>query len=288
MREPVEDGNVIIEIKALNHKGFDVHFHAPRSLTMLEIPARECLQAHIRRGRLEIYLRGDGILSPEELIHPNPENARKYMLAAKTISDALGLKFEPKTEFFLTLSGVLDVEEADLPIEATWSRLEPVFQRAIQRLVKMKQNEGARQKIELEKLLTRLERCNYEIDKFRNIVIQEYREKLLDRIAEWNQAIDLDPNRIAQEVAFYADRSDIQEEIVRLQSHIAQFREIVEENAAEDPYKAVGRRLDFLCQEMFREINTMGSKSASTDLVKIVLEMKGTVEQIREQVQNVE
>ncbi len=288
LRETLEDGHIILEIKALNHKGFDVHFHASRALAMLEIPTRECIQQFIRRGRIEIYLRGDGILSPEELIHPNPENAQKYMDAAKTISNALLLPFEPKTEFFLTLSGVLDVEEADLPIEETWSRLEDIFKRAMERLIQMKQSEGNRLNKELEKLLVRLDELNLEMKDLRNTIIEEYREKLLERISEWEKAIELDPNRVAQEVAFYVDRSDIQEEIVRLKSHITHFHEILDENTIERPYKAIGRRLDFLCQEMFREINTMGSKSSSTDLVKIVLEMKGTVDQLREQVQNVE
>ncbi len=288
LREALEDGNIILEMKALNHKGFDVHFHAPRMLSMLEMPTRECIQQNVRRGRLEVYLRGDGLLPTEEEIRPNVGNAQKYIQAAETIATQLNIVFQPNVEFLLTLEGVLDVEEQDLPFDETWKRFEPIVNKALSRVLSMKVSEGEKLKRELETLLDSLTQFNSKIEQLRQGVVQDFQDKMLDRIAEWNKQIDLDENRVMQEVAFYVDRSDIQEEIVRLYSHLSQFKEMLNENSSDKPYKAVGRRLDFLCQEMFREINTMGSKSTSTDVVKIVLEMKSTVDQIREQVQNVE
>ena len=163
-----------------------------------------------------------------------------------------------------------------------------LVRRATEGLLEMKKAEGARLHQELENLLHRMETHNTTIAQLRNVVIDEYRDKLLARIAEWKETLELDPNRVMQEVAFFADRSDIQEETVRLKSHIQQFRDILQENHSQENYTAVGRRLDFLCQEMFREVNTIGSKSTSTEITRTVLDMKGTIEQVREQVQNIE
>ena len=288
VRETIGKANVLLEIKALNHKGMDVHFHAPRSLAMLEVPIREYVQQQLRRGRIEIYLRGDGILPPEEIVRPCPDVAQKYLQAAQTIAQALNLEFKPKLEWFLTLDGVLEIEEEDRPTEEYWNLLKGLVERAIAGVAAMKVSEGGRLEEELRSVLDRIDRLNQEIQARRELVLREYRDKMLERISEWGKSIDLEPNRVLQEVAFYADRSDIQEEVVRLKSHIQQFRDTLEENQSGDSYRPVGRNLDFLCQEMFREVNTIGSKSASLEIVRRVLELKSAVDQLREQVQNVE
>lgn len=288
LHEKIGDANVSIEIKTLNHRGYDVHFHSSRVLAMLEVPIREMIQQTIRRGRVEIYLRCNGGILAQDMVRPNVEMARRYLDAAKIIASELDLEFHPRIDFLLNQTGVLETDEPELELEQTWDLMKGLTGRAIASLMEMKRNEGARLKTELESILDRIQVLNDEVRVLRDTVNEEYREKILTRIGEWKTQLELDPNRVLQEVAFYTDRSDIQEEVSRLQSHIEQFREILNSNGRNQSYNAVGRRLDFLCQEMFREVNTIGSKSTSIEIVRRVLDLKGATEQLREQVQNVE
>jgi uncharacterized protein (TIGR00255 family) len=288
LHEKIGDANVSLEIKTLNHRGYDVHYHSSRILGMLEVPIREMIQQTIRRGRVEIFLRCNGGLLAQDMVRPNVEMARRYLDAAQTISNELNMEFHPRIDFLLNQTGVLETDEPELELEHTWELMKGLTERAIASLMEMKKNEGARLKTELESILNRIQVLNDEVRAQRDTVNEEYREKILTRIGEWKTQLELDPNRVLQEVAFYTDRSDIQEEISRLQSHIEQFREILNSNGRDQSYNAVGRRLDFLCQEMFREVNTIGSKSTSIEIVRRVLDLKGAAEQLREQVQNVE
>ncbi len=288
LHEKIGDTNISLEIKTLNHRGYDVHFHSSRLLAMLEVPIRERIQQIIRRGRVEIYLRNSGGLITQDLVRPNVVVARGYLQAAKLIAEELGMEFHPRIDFLLNQNGVLETDEPEMEVEQAWEMIRGLVERSIQALLDMKENEGARLKIELESILARIQVLNDEIKVMRDIVNAEYREKILTRIGEWKCQLELDPNRVLQEVAFYTDRSDIQEEVSRLQSHIEQFKEILNSNGSDDSYIAVGRRLDFLCQEIFREVNTIGSKSSSIDIVRRVLALKGATEQLREQVQNIE
>lgn len=265
-----------------------MHFHSNRSMAMLEVPVRDRLQKSLRRGRIEIFLRMQDGLSAGGTIRPNIATARQYLDAAKTIAAELQLADQPNLNFILSQSDVLEVEDAGYTPEEGWALVESLFDRAIEELIGMKRNEGKRLKTELESLLDQIAENNAKVVLQRDSVIQEYRDKLLTRVNEWQKSLDLDEIRLIQEVALFADRSDIQEETVRLNSHIQQFHEILNENPETGDYAAVGRRLDFLCQEMFREINTIGSKSSSLEVTRLSLSMKGIIEQIREQVQNVE
>mgnify|MGYP000861528348 CR=1 FL=1 len=289
VREQIEDARVTLEIKTLNHKSHDIHFHSPRLFAMLEMPVRERLKERIRRGRVEVSLRVAGSLFAQEMVQPKIEVARQYLQAAWTIATQLGLPFEPRADFLLTQGGVLELEEPEISVDQVWDRLKGLVDQAIHALLAMKENEGARLKIELESILDRMDGMVQQIKSLRGAVLQEYRDKMLARIAEWDQNLELDPGRVLQEVAFYTDRSDIQEETARLDSHIQQFHEILNANGRDSaPYDAIGRRLDFLCQEMFREVNTISSKSSSLEITRLTIELKAATEQLREQVQNVE
>lgn len=288
VRDTTENALLTLEIKSLNHRGVDIHFYAPRSLAMLEIPLRERFQARIRRGRVEIYIRIQGALSESETIRPNIETARAYLKAASDIAQALELSEQPRLEHILNCNGVIELNDSEGPSEAAIETIFALANRGMDELLRMKESEGERLHAELRSLIGQIEQLNNEIETFRETVMDELREKLLTRIREWKDAPELDPNRLLQEVAFYTDRADIQEETVRLRSHIQQFREMLGENGESGDYKAVGRRLDFLCQELFREANTIGSKSASLEISKRALALKSAIEQLREQAQNVE
>ncbi len=288
VRESIADSVVTLEIKTLNNKGYDLHFHASRSLSMLEIPFRERIQQIMRRGRVEVYLRSNGALLPKNKIKVNLDMAKEYMKSAEILSQAMNIEFKPSAELFFNLEGIIEVEEAAQLTEEASALIDNLLNRALDDIVLMKCSEGERLYQELFSILDRIALLIDEIGDLRATVMDEFREKMMARIDEWKQQLELDPNRIIQEVAFYTDRSDIQEEAVRMQSHIQQFRDILNENKPDQPYKPVGRRLDFLCQEMFREVNTIGSKSSAMDIVRHVLDLKSAIEQLREQVQNVE
>lgn len=287
-RNQINDAVVTLEIKTLNHKGFDFHYHSSRSFSMLEIQMREEFQKHLRRGRIEVFFRTNKPIAAEEIIRPNLDVAKQYLDAANTLANKFNLSPQISIPQLLNLDDVLENEETESSPEECWNLTKDLIDKSISDLLEMKKNEGARLKTELESLLEKLKTADSEINNFRDVAIQEYREKLLNRIKEWETQLDLDENRIIQEVAFFCDRSDIQEETVRLKSHIEQFLEMLNENSEGSHYQAVGRRLDFLCQEMFREVNTIGSKCSSIEITRLVLTMKGLIEQIREQVQNVE
>lgn len=288
VRETIGEALVSFEIKTLNHRNQDLHFHSPRSLSMLESPIRDRILKKVRRGRIEIYLRVIGSMSPQETIRLNLPTAKAYLNAAQKLADELQLQFQPKIENVLGFNGVIEVDDSHGSADECWPLLQGVVEKAIDRLLTMKLDEGGRLLEECNSQLDELESITTSIEPLRNQVINEYRDKLIARIQDWEAVPELDPNRIAQEVAFFVDRSDIQEETVRLKSHIKQFRDILNENKADAEYTAVGRRLDFLCQELFREANTIGSKSASLDVTQRALRLKTIIEQVREQVQNVE
>lgn len=288
VRETINQAVARVEIKTLNHKSQDVHFHAPRSLAMLELPIRDQALKRIRRGRIEIYIRVAGDLAPQDSIRVNPIVAQAYVNAARQVAESIGSKETPSLHSVLSFDGVIESDDNQDALKELAPAFQAIAARALDALIEMKTTEGLRLKTELEAQLEKMQTIADGLPALRERVITEHREKLLGRIAEWKQAPELDPNRIAQELAFYADRSDIQEESVRLKSHIQQFRDILNENVGAENYAAVGRRLDFLCQELFREANTIGSKSASLDITQRGLDLKSVIEQLREQVQNVE
>lgn len=288
LRETIDDSPVLMEIKTLNHKGFDFHFYASRSISMLEMPMREFVRARISRGRIEVYIKGGRLFMAGETIRPNFDAARQYLDAARSLSAELDLPHEPSVNDLLTKNGVLEIEDESLPMDECWKRLQDLAGGAVNEVLSMKVREGRSLESELNRRLDQVERLRGEIAELRPSVIGEYREKLLERVREWSEKIELDESRVMQEIALYTDRSDIQEELVRLESHIVHFREAMEQNRPDAEYAPIGRRLDFLCQEMFREVNTIGSKSSSMDIGYRVVDLKTAVEQIREQVQNIE
>lgn len=288
IREILDDATFTLDIKTLNNKGFDFHFHAPRSLLMLEIRIRDYIKERIPRGRVEFLMRGNRMFLEQKSIMANVEMAKQYHDAAKAVAAAIQIHFEPKIDTFLTMNGVLESEETICTLDEAWERLRGFVDKAITGIEQFRLNEGNALEKELNQLLSTIETVGNEVAELRPVVLDELRQKLIDRIGEWKQKVDMDENRIIQEVALLGDRSDIQEELVRLKGHIQQFRDALNENNGKDQYQPIGRRLDFLCQEMFREINTIGSKCSNLEISKRVIQLKTTADQMREQVQNVE
>ena len=285
----VNSAPVRCEIKSLNRRGFDFHFHCLRSLAMLEVPVRELVQKKIGRGRVELFLKGEMRTERDIMVSARPDLAVRYLESITAVQQRFPESGSVGIEFLLNLPGVFEIEDPIISPDDLWDSVHGVVEEALAALISMKLREGENLKREFTALLSEVESVTTEISNLRDAVLREYREKMTERVSEWLQSIDLDESRVIQEIAYYADRSDIQEESVRILSHVAQFRALLNENSAQsDSYMAVGRRLDFLCQEMFREANTMGSKSSSMEVIERVLRLKGQVDRLREQVQNVE
>ncbi len=288
VRRELSDLRLKIELKTLNHRTFDLRYHSSRSLSLMEAPIRDRLQSVMPRGRIEIVLRGEASQDSRVQINTNPELAERYAESLSAIAKVLPETGKIRLEHVISLPGVFEIEESDIDYEQISNPVMELLDEAVNQTLDMRRDEGRNLDAELRSILDRIADLSLSIEDKRPEVLASMREKLLERIDEWNLQVQIDEQRIAQEVVLLADRSDIREETARMQSHIEQFKALLDNCGDSDDYAPVGRRLDFLCQEMFREVNTMGSKSQAVSITNLVLELKSCVDQLREQVQNVE
>ncbi len=273
-----------IELRTLNHRFLDLHLRMPRSLLGLEERLRKLISAHIARGRVEfsISLEYTG-QSPRSLVAD--QSLLKDAAAILTaIQETWALPEPWGWDQLLHFPEVVSLQETSpADDEALWSVLAPATQQALEVVDGMRLREGAYLQAELSQLLQRVADQVDIIAQRAATVPQLYRDKVATRLAQLlPEANPVDPQRLAQEVAILADRADITEELARLGSHLKQFRLTL---AADKP---VGRKLDFVIQEMNREINTIGSKAAEAGISQAVIEIKSELERLREQVQNLE
>jgi len=280
--QDIGDWWLFIELKSVNHRFCDVNVRCPRFLIPVEDKIRKCIQKALIRGRVDVCIQMDaGKESIPEFI-PNIELTRSYLQAVKELSDSLGL------EYNLDISSLLSIvrdaiisREADRDYEEIWRVLSIGLKKVLEDAILMAEQEASTLLDDLKKHINIIKALLEEIDSRRNEHLREAQEALFRRIEELLGGIkELDMNRLHQEAAILADRLDITEEIVRANSHISQIEGIL----SGDP--PCGRRLDFLLQELFREVNTMASKSCDDNISQKVVEIKAELEILREQVQN--
>lgn len=273
---------VTVEIRALNHRYLEIVIHLPRSYLAFEEKAREIIGARVSRGRLEVYFTVTQEGEKKYAVKVDKELAIVYDKSLKELAYFLGIPDDKRVFDFLFLPGVLEYEEIP-PEEEAYA---PVFTRALEealtQLVQMREKEGARLKENLEQEWAKVAERVAGIKERAPEIVNNYREKLLRRVQELGGTSFIPPERLALEVAFFAERSNITEELVRLESHLSQFQEICTTS------KTGGRKLDFLLQEMQREINTVGAKANDLFVNRQVIMVKGELEKMREQVQNLE
>lgn len=270
-----------IEIKGVNHRYRDIRVRIPKDLSAFEIPSRDLVQEYVTRGKVEINITRGGTPGVQERLAVNWALARLY-------SEDLGrmaLEFGGEVTFrdILALPGIL--EESARNVEDLWPLLREGIIEALTSFTAAKTEEGGRLKADISKRLESLVRMHGDMNQAAQGMADIFRERLQSRLQELlgDKADRVDETRLEQEIALMADRSDITEELVRLHSHITSFKGIID---APDP--SIGRRLDFMLQEINREFNTIGSKSQIITLSHIVIGAKAEVEKIREQVQNIE
>ncbi|MBP1918578.1 YicC/YloC family endoribonuclease [Youngiibacter multivorans] len=283
-RALADDGkrSVIVELKGVNHRYFDVNIRMPKSLFPLEDRMRKTLQEYITRGKLDMFITYRNHIKDDLEVKYNESLAGRYASILKQMRDELGLVDDVSVSLISKFPDVVYTEETEENLDEIWILLEKAVRDSAAIMQVMRQKEGELLKRDmLQKADSILEKL--EVIKAREItVMPAYREKLFERLKGIMDQIPVDENRVALEVALYTDRASIDEEITRLSSHMEQFRSFL---AEEEP---VGRKLDFLAQEMNREANTMASKSVDITITNTVLEIKNDIEKIREQMQNIE
>ena len=281
-----ELGLFTVEIKGINHRFLDINFRLPGALTNLERKMQQLIAQQIERGRVEVSIRWYKKGEASASVEINLPLLERLYTDVMTLKQQLGAREPLSFGDFLGIPALYTEKPPEIDEKAVWKELKKAVNKALKTFIKTRREEGARLAEDLILHLKDLEtRRGAVLDK-KDIILEKYRSRLLEKIEEFNQTAKspVDEHRLEAEVLLYADKSDISEELARLEAHLVSFRKKLESEG----YEAVGRSLDFLCQEILREVNTIGSKARDTLISNEVLEMKNTVEKIREQVQNVE
>lgn len=275
-------GSVAIEIRSVNHRYLDTNIKLYKRLSSLEELIKKRIASSFSRGRIELSARVDDSDSTARSLTLDVGLAKTYYELFNTLKRELGISGEVDLAMLSSFSDLIRPKEEEANLEEDWRAIEPILAEAISAGEKMRTEEGRALRLDLIKRLDLL--CSFVNDIEAKVpgVIKEHSIRLKQRIVNLLEEAEVDPMRFNQEVAIIAERSDITEEVVRLKSHVDQFRNLME---AEGP---VGRRLDFLIQEMHREANTMGSKAIDASISHTAVDIKSELEKMREQVQNVE
>jgi len=272
----------VIEIKSVNHRYLDVNVKLPRAMISLEERIRKAISEKISRGKIDVFVTQNNYEKEDMVASFNEHLADSYVKCLEEIRDRYSVRDDISVSLIAKFPDVISLQKDEQDLEELWKTAEVPLKMAIDALVAMREREGEKLK---EDIVTRCNNISELVEKVElraPLVVKEYKERLEQRLKELLNGAVIDENRVAMEIAIFADRSNIDEEIVRLKSHIAQM---IENTKMEE---SVGRKLDFILQELNRETNTIGSKANDAELVQIVLNMKNEIEKIREQVQNVE
>jgi len=275
-----------VEVRSVNHRHLDVRLRLPRNLAAAEAPLRALVTGRLARGKVDASIAYVGSGAALERVEVDLDAAAAYVAAAQRLSDRHALQAGLRVGDLLALPGVARTVEREFPEHDVRAALSEAVERALDALAEMRAVEGANLERELRQRLDRCEGFVEQVDTRAQQVQRSARERLRKRAEQLRDEIGgFDETRLHQELVFAADRLDITEETVRLHSHIDQFRLLLD---GAQPGQSVGRRLEFLLQEMGREANTVGSKGSDAPVAHLVVELKSEIERLREQVQNVE
>lgn len=275
------DYSVKIEVRSVNHRYGEIVVRTPKGYHAIEDRVRRLAGEFIERGRTEIFVSIEEFHGRQRTVRLDKGLLEGYRHAFQEAGETLGQSGSLTLDMLPAIQDVFLVEEFEADIDSVWPLIEGAAREALKRLVDMRSIEGNRLEEDMLQRLLHVETLLSAIARRSPDVVEDYRKRLTERIAEMLSQ-DIDEQRIALEVALFADKSNIDEEITRARSHIEQFR------SACCAGGAVGRKLDFLLQELNREINTIGSKAQDGEIARLVVEVKAELEKIREQVQNIQ
>ena len=278
----LENRKITVELKSVNHKYFDANIKMPRKFNPFEGRIRNLLKKYAVRGKIDMFITYEDLSEGACAVLYNEALAAQYCEAYKKISESLGIENDIRASLIARSPEVLSLEEGNIKEEEVWADLSETLERAFIsfRNARLKEGNDLKEDI-LSKLDIMSEHVDF-IEKKLPEIIDDYKKRLKENVREFLDGGSIDEGRIAAEVVIYSDKAAVDEELVRLKSHIANMRNILEKGGA------VGRNLDFIAQEMNREANTTLSKSSNIEITNCGIELKTLIEKIREQVQNIE
>ena len=281
--EATVDGcRIVFEIKSVNHKYFEFNSRISRGYLFLEDWLKAYVQSKISRGKVDVFLQIEPLEEADVQVLVNHALASGYLSALRELKERYQLPDEPTLALMSRYSDVFSVHKAPADEDAVWNAVRQVADMAIASFLKMRETEGARLQEDILEKAAEVITLVDQIEQITPETVESYRERLQGKIQELLQDNRFDEQRLLTEVAIFADKVAVDEETVRLRSHFQQLRKLV------DSQGPVGRKIDFLVQEMNREANTIGSKSVNSQIAYLVVDIKALIEKIREQVQNVE
>lgn len=278
----VDGMNITVEIKSVNHRYFEFSSKLPRSYGFLDEKLKSFFMGKLTRGKMECYVQIETVEEPDTIISVNHPLVQGYLAAYKELAETYGLENNIKVSDISRVSDIFAIRKQAADEDKIWAAVSIVAQEALNGFVAMREREGERLKADvLSRLATILENVEF-VEERSPETVKEYNEKLLGRLKELLADTHIDEQRILTEAAIFADKIAVAEETVRLRSHVSQLTSFL------DSSEAVGKKMDFLVQELNREANTIGSKAQDVEIARRVVSIKAEIEKIREQIQNIE
>lgn len=274
--------DISVEIRSVNHRYYEYSSRIPRTYSYIDEKLKALLKSSVSRGKVEVSVTINNIEGKDSQIAVNKGIAEGYVTALRSISDELGLVDDLTLSKLIRIPDIFNIQKTPDDEEQIWADVSEVTAEALERFVAMRETEGERLKNDiLEKADFIIERVGM-VEEQSPLTVEAYRNKLYKKLSEILADKNIDEQRIITEAAIFSEKIAVDEETVRLRSHISQLRDILETD------ESVGRKLDFIVQEINREVNTIGSKAQDLNITRIVVDMKSEIEKIREQIQNVE
>ena len=272
-----------VEIKSVNHRYLDINTRMPKAMIPLEEKIRRKIKEYLNRGKVDLFINYKNYGKSDSIATLNLDFAKTYVGALKVLKNGFSdLKDDLSLSLVSRHPEVISIEEKEESLDEIWEEISNLLDISLKAMLEMREFEGDKLKEDIILKSNEIENLVSKIEEKSTVIVENYKLRLEDRLADILGKVEVDENRLAMEVAIFADKVAIDEEITRLKSHIKHLRETLELS------EPIGRKLDFIMQEMNREANTIASKSTDLDITNNVIDIKNTLEKIREQVQNIE
>lgn len=272
-----------IEMKGVNHRYLDVNIRMPKKLNFFETAIRNLLKQSVSRGKVDVFITYEDLSEGQAILKYNQSLAKEYLDCLKQMEESFGLENDIRVSTLSRYPEVLTMEEQNLDEEEIWSGLKKAIEGALEQFVETRKMEGENLKKDILNKLDGMLKLVAYIEKRSPEIIKEYRQKLEEKVKEILEDSQIDDGRIAAEVIIFADKICTDEEVVRLKSHIGHMKEVLQSEES-----GIGRKLDFIAQEMNREANTILSKANDLEVSNCGIDLKTEIEKVREQIQNIE
>lgn len=274
--------DILVEIRSVNHRYYEYNSRVPRAYNYIDEKLKVLLKSGITRGKVDVSVTISNIEGRDTEVALNKGVAEGYIKALRSAADELGVADDLTLSNLIRLPDVFIVQKTPDNEDEVWSDVSQVAEEALSRFVTMRETEGEKMCLDVLHKADCILDMVAKVEELSPQTVENYRERLYKKLSEILESKDVDQQRIITEAAVFAEKIAVDEETVRLRSHISQLRELVNSN------ESIGRKLDFIVQEMNREVNTIGSKAQDLNITKIVVDMKAELEKIREQIQNIE